>query len=364
VSVDFDLDVIPAGNYRIEFYANPSGSDPSGKGEGETRVSSVVVSHTGAGVESFSHTFAGSSGDELTTTATEDLGGGTYGSTSEFSASVVVSGNAPVLDPVGPQSGDELTLIGFTATATSSTPQSPTYVRSGGASAATSFTMDIGAAGTQRLVTIGASLEGSSPGLTGVTVDGKAATLVSAAENPDGAANHSELWYIDEDSLGSSSGTVTIAIQGGSIVWAVAAALHTGVGQNGPDDFGVDATTVGGTTINPAGIDVAAGGLVVGVFGEGTSGLTVSSATPPLTNRQTLIPTSADLFFAEGIEASAQTNKSYVLTLSGAHNRASAVVASWPASGSTLTFTLEGWCWECACGGGDYCCGGVHLDTH
>ena len=86
LNVDFDLDVIPAGNYRIEFFTNPSGADPSGFGQGEIFQSNVTIAHGGAGVESFSHSFAGSAGDIVTVTATLELGGPTYAATSEFGA--------------------------------------------------------------------------------------------------------------------------------------------------------------------------------------------------------------------------------------------------------------------------------------
>ncbi|MDH5293369.1 MAG: cadherin-like domain-containing protein, partial [Acidimicrobiia bacterium] len=90
VTVEFDLDV-PAGNYRVEFFTNPSGADGSGYGEGETFVSSVVVT-AGTGL---SHSFSGTIGDVLTATATHDLGGGSYGDTSEFSAVITVVGVVP-----------------------------------------------------------------------------------------------------------------------------------------------------------------------------------------------------------------------------------------------------------------------------
>jgi uncharacterized delta-60 repeat protein len=90
VDVDFDLDV-PAGAYRIELYANPSGADPSGHGEAEVFLDAFTVTHTGSGIESFSRSFAGHA-VELAATATEDLAGGLYGSTSELSATVSVTG--------------------------------------------------------------------------------------------------------------------------------------------------------------------------------------------------------------------------------------------------------------------------------
>ncbi|MCB9464127.1 MAG: right-handed parallel beta-helix repeat-containing protein [Candidatus Eisenbacteria bacterium] len=83
VYVDYTLDV-PAGTYRIEFFANPSGADPSGNGEGEVFAGADSVSHGGTGSTAFSHSFSGSAGDILTAT-TIAYSGSTFGSTSEFS---------------------------------------------------------------------------------------------------------------------------------------------------------------------------------------------------------------------------------------------------------------------------------------
>jgi parallel beta-helix repeat protein len=94
ISIDFDLDV-PAGDYRIEFFKNPSGADPSGYGEGQNFAATVSIAHTGGGVQSFSHGFSGTVGDIITATATVDLGGGNYGSTSEFSAAYTATDPPP-----------------------------------------------------------------------------------------------------------------------------------------------------------------------------------------------------------------------------------------------------------------------------
>ncbi|MEM9561346.1 MAG: hypothetical protein AAGA93_01930, partial [Actinomycetota bacterium] len=115
ITVDYDLDV-PSGNYRIEFSTNPSGADPDGHGEGETFVHAHSIAHTGSGVESFSTTFAGSTGAVVTATATEDLGSGNYGSTSEFSLEAYVAPTS--LDPVvldGVQSGTTTLPSGSTS---------------------------------------------------------------------------------------------------------------------------------------------------------------------------------------------------------------------------------------------------------
>lgn len=94
VTVNFDLDV-PAGDYRIEFFANPSGADPSTNGEGEIFTDPVTISHGGTGVESFVDTFAGAAGDIITATATES--GPVFLSTSEYSVAYTVTASTGLL---------------------------------------------------------------------------------------------------------------------------------------------------------------------------------------------------------------------------------------------------------------------------
>jgi len=87
LTVDFALD-LQAGSYRIEFFENPSGADPSGNGEGETFAGSLNINHTGSGPAAFSHGFPGAVGDTITATTTVCTDGATcaaFGSTSEFS---------------------------------------------------------------------------------------------------------------------------------------------------------------------------------------------------------------------------------------------------------------------------------------
>jgi len=109
------------------------------------------------------------------------------------------------------------------------------FVRANG-DTGTSTTLDIGTAGTDRLVVVFADDESTGISLTNVTVDTKGCNKVTEADNPDGAGNHQELWYCDEDDLGASNGSVTIAIVGGDGGWAVHAHLYTGVIQTGPTD--------------------------------------------------------------------------------------------------------------------------------
>ena len=94
ITVNFDLDV-PAGDYRIEFFTNPSGAHASGNGGGEVFAGATTIAHAGAGVELFAHAFAGSAGDIITATATEELAGPVYNSTSEFSTAFTATALTP-----------------------------------------------------------------------------------------------------------------------------------------------------------------------------------------------------------------------------------------------------------------------------
>ncbi|MEM9056192.1 MAG: right-handed parallel beta-helix repeat-containing protein, partial [Pseudomonadota bacterium] len=87
LTVDYDLN-LPSGAYRVEFFTNPSGADPSGNGEGELFAGADIVSHPGSGAISYSHVIPGGGGDVVTATTTECTNGLTctaFGSTSEFS---------------------------------------------------------------------------------------------------------------------------------------------------------------------------------------------------------------------------------------------------------------------------------------
>lgn len=108
--VAFDLDV-PAGSYRVELFANPSGADPSGFGEGERFAGAATVVHAGGGTRRYVVTVAGAAGDALTATVTQDLGGGTYGYTSEFSNAVTATAS-PGTVPDRSVRRNDLTALG------------------------------------------------------------------------------------------------------------------------------------------------------------------------------------------------------------------------------------------------------------
>ena len=108
VDVNFNVD-LASGNYRIEFFKNPTSVDPSGNGEGETYLDYVNISHGGSGSESFSHSFSGSLGDVLSATTTAELSGPTFVDTSEFSATYTVTAGAAVLGAIAEISPNDVT---------------------------------------------------------------------------------------------------------------------------------------------------------------------------------------------------------------------------------------------------------------
>jgi|GEM_PF-1509475 len=98
--IEYNLDV-PAGNYRVEFFKN-NAADSSGFGEGQTFIGSQNITHPGSGVESYSITVPGNTGNVISANVTQDLGAGNFGPTSEFSFDATV-GTVPT-PPVVPVS--------------------------------------------------------------------------------------------------------------------------------------------------------------------------------------------------------------------------------------------------------------------
>jgi len=211
-----------------------------------------------------------------------------------------------------------------------------------------SLTFDIGAAGNNRLVVIqnGDESTGTDDVFIGtVTVDTKSATGRLAKTNPDGAGNVQEFYTIDEAALGSSNGSVTIAWTGLDTGWGKRAALWYGVDSGVPTDTAFNDTAIGPTTPDIV-MSVPANGLAVYGAGNGSSGGT-DTWTSPLTERidgATLPPASAVLGLAEGIETSAQTDKTYACAI-GATLRSTGLGMAF-AEAVSLTSDQEGYRWR------------------
>ncbi len=118
LDIDFDVD-LPAGNYRIEFFDNASGLSSSGFGEGETFVGFADITVTGvAGYESFSTSLNSvtiSNVLNVSATATEDLSGGNFASTSEFSPQFSGAGVLVVDTASDTLDGDTSSISALTA---------------------------------------------------------------------------------------------------------------------------------------------------------------------------------------------------------------------------------------------------------
>ncbi|MEY2875927.1 MAG: hypothetical protein RLZZ373_3298, partial [Pseudomonadota bacterium] len=83
-------------SYRIEFFSSPT-ADASGFGEAAVYLGATTVTTDASGDASFGAVLSGvtvTAGHVVSATATVDLGGGNYGSTSEFAANVVATNTA------------------------------------------------------------------------------------------------------------------------------------------------------------------------------------------------------------------------------------------------------------------------------
>lgn len=82
--VTYNVD-LPAGDYRIELFANTA-RDPSGYGQGESRVGTQNITSTGSGAQTFSATVSGVGYENIAGTATLIDGSAPsgFGATSEF----------------------------------------------------------------------------------------------------------------------------------------------------------------------------------------------------------------------------------------------------------------------------------------
>jgi hypothetical protein len=148
-----------------------------------------------------------------------------------------------------------------------------TYQRAG-SSVGTQLTIDVGSQGNSRMLAIIAGFEGTTGGLSGITVGAVSATLVYKAQNIVGAGNHMELWVITESGFGTTTGNAQITLGSGSTSsWAVHAMLFYGVEDSTVAfDVQADTTSQGTTQIFPGSLDIPENGLLIFGVGNGQSG--------------------------------------------------------------------------------------------
>jgi hypothetical protein len=95
--IDGELNSHPNTNYRIEFFSSATGNSV-GYGDGPIYLGSISVSTNAAGDAYYSVALTGvtvPANRRVTATATVDLGGGNFGSTSEFSRNIVTTADTP-----------------------------------------------------------------------------------------------------------------------------------------------------------------------------------------------------------------------------------------------------------------------------
>ena len=118
ITIDGSINSTPSTTLRIEFFTNTvaTGEDPSMHGEGETYLGFTTVTTDVGGNASFSASLSAivALGEFVTATATEDLGGGNYGSTSEFALNVVATSPAdpPLINDATAPNLDENSVNG------------------------------------------------------------------------------------------------------------------------------------------------------------------------------------------------------------------------------------------------------------
>lgn len=201
------------------------------------------------------------------------------------------------------------------------------FQRASGATG-TSITIDIGAAGNNRLVVCFMADE-SSPGDTfqgTVSVDGKTFTQAAVADNPEGLGNYQEMHTIDEASLGSSNGSLSVSYSGGDTGWGIYVLVFYGVKDDTLVDWEKEDVVTTGGTVSVENVSSNDGSLVVFGAGNGSSGGT-SAWTSPLTERiDGPDPSSAVYGVAAGIETTGQTNKTYSVTIGDGTYRSTGIV--------------------------------------
>ncbi|MCP5184674.1 MAG: DUF4347 domain-containing protein, partial [Pseudomonadales bacterium] len=263
LDIDFAAD-LPAGIYRIEFFDNADGTDASGFGEGQTLIGSMtIVAAGGAGYETFSTTLIGVTASDvthITATATVDLGGGSFGSTSEFSQAFLGAGIltvdtvADVLD--GDTSSITTLLVNRGADGRISLREAITAANNtANGTGADVIRFNIAGGGPHTITVVGTAL----PDITD-------AIVIDGTSEPDYAGN--PVVVIDGSSLGVAGSGLTLAAgSDGSTI--------TGLIIGGFDDYGI-VIDADGNTLTGNWIGLGADGVTD--FGNGFSGIYLSDA--------------------------------------------------------------------------------------
>ncbi|MDB5846721.1 MAG: hypothetical protein JWP29_473 [Rhodoferax sp.] len=273
--VMFTLDTTANGNgYRIDFYNNPGGVDPSGYGEGQTFLGFCVVASPSATVPS-TCTVAGASVTTLRATATRCQAAGcsgptatlSIGSTSEFNKGLV-----PPTVKVAKNSVGAVGSFGFDLTNVSTLTDSVVTTTSG--TTVTSATVHTGTAGV--LATVTETVASAAGYTTAVScVDANSAitgNTVAVAKNSVGGVGP---FAFNLTGVTNATDNVTTATSGTSVVSAT-----THIGTVGTAATVVETAVAGYSTATSC---VDANGAA---SGNGAAAVTSATGTASLTAGQ------------------------------------------------------------------------------
>ncbi len=248
LSIDGTLDTDLASQaYRIEFFTNAAG-DASGNGEGETFVTAITVTTDGSGDATFKVTLSATAatGTDISATATVDLGGGDYGSTSEFSAHIAAT------------TGD-LTVTNSNTTTNGDTSSVAALVASNGGDGISLHEAITAANNTTNTDTINFSITGGGPHV--IAVSGTLlptitdSIIIDGSTEPDYAVG-APVVFVDGQSTGSSADGLVISADNSTI----RGLIISGFGDTGIVVTG-DNNTIVGNFIGPDETGTALPGL-------------------------------------------------------------------------------------------------------
>ena len=337
-TVTGSLDSAASQTYRVEFFSSPSG-DVSGHGEAAVYLGAVSVTTDAGGHAAFNASLSGVSvtaGHIVTATATEDLGGGSYGATSEFSPNVTTTAMPPGVT-VGAISGSS-SEAGGTASFTVALDTAPT--------ADVTITLTVGDASEGSLST---SL------LTFTSANWNVAQTVTVTGLDDSFVDGSQIWSVvtgnavsadaaynglsvadvsvtntDDDTYNTLSVTTAADTADGDT--SSIAALYANKGADGQISLR-EAIMAANATVNGAQADR----IVFGIAGTGVHTINPGSVLPAISDAVILDATTDDSYAANG------SHPAIVLDGSGAGAGVDGLTLQSGASGSTVKgFSIVG----------------------
>jgi hypothetical protein len=327
--VQGDLNAQPNTTLRVEFFASPI-ADPSGQGEGAMFLGAISVTTDAVGYALVGASFSSPTplGHVVSSTATVDLGSGTYGGTSEFGNAVVVTSTAPAVNVVtlGAVSSEDGTSVAVFSVVLSTAPTATVTVpitvgnpAEGIASSSVVFTPTNWNIAQTVSVT----------GLDDTLVDGNQTYMVDvgAAVSADPAYNgldgtNVQVTNLDNDTVNTVAVTTVADVADGDT--SSLSALMQNRGADGQISLR-EAILAANNTANAAG---GADRIHFNIAGTGAHTINLASLLPTITDAVVLDASTDDSFAVNGSRPA--------IVLDGNQLAGSGLVLTASASGSTV----------------------------